>query len=78
MRTLRYLGAICAAVALLGTTAASSSAEAVNPPPPRPRLDVPPPKPQQECYYVGGFHLQENGPPIPFFEWRCKTVGLGE
>jgi hypothetical protein len=65
-------GALLAAVGLLVTASGSASAEAVNPPPPKPRVEAPPPRETPDCMYVAGWHLQENGPPIPFFELRCK------
>ena len=73
MRTLRMTGALLAAVGPpghgerlgLGGSRQSPTPEAQG-------RGAAPARETPDCMYVAGWHLQENGPPIPFFELRCK------
>jgi hypothetical protein len=77
MRNLRFAGAVLTAASLLTLATGPTYAEATHPTPPRPPIEVPPPREQPQCQYIFGYHLQENGPPIPFLSCGASKALQG-
>jgi hypothetical protein len=51
--------------------ASPARADVAPAPTPRPTIEVPPAPEPQDCYWVFGWRLREDGGPIPFLELRC-------
>jgi hypothetical protein len=64
-----------ALVAALGVTlllgASPAQADVAPAPTPRPKIEVPPRSEPEDCQWVFGWRLREDGPPVPFLELRC-------
>jgi hypothetical protein len=57
---------------LLLSAGAAVHADVAPAPTPRPTIEVPPSSEPEDCEWHFGWHLREDGPPIPYLELRCN------